>query len=149
MLDCNKPDIKYPMYADLYHAVVSQSAYGNISKQWILDRTVVGNFTPAGSEIKQELVINVDLTQDSALIGRVKCDLRFDSNDDRYSLTNILVTNIRDRKGNLIYKETSGPRSGKATLYEIATQQPFVNPFGRIEHNRVILRRSENQAENV
>ena len=148
-MSCNKPDVTFPMYADLYHAVVQQSAYGNISRQWVLDRTVVGNFIPAGSEIKEELVINVDLTQDSLLIARVKCDLRIDSDDENYALTNILITNIRDRKGKPIYKETSGPRAGESTLYEIATQQPFVNPFGRVEHNRVILRRSENQAENV
>jgi hypothetical protein len=137
------------MLADVYYPVVEQGSYGNISRRWILDKVVAGSFTPAGSEIKGELVINVDLTQDSMLICRVRSDLRISSLDFKNSLTNILLTNIRDDKGNIIYSETSGPRAGRPTLYEVATQQPFVNPFGKIEHYRVVLRRSENQAENV
>lgn len=148
MVDCDKPSVTFPMLADIYYPVVSQDAYGQITKAWTLDKTVSGNFTPAGSEIKEELVINVDISQDSLMIGRVKRDLRYaDSDDEDYGLTNILVTNIRDRNSLVIYKETDGIRSGQPTLFEVATQQPFVNPFGKIEHYRVILRRSENQSE--
>lgn len=149
MVDCSTPDFKFPMLADVYYPLVEQSAYGNITRSWILDKVVVGSFTPAGSEIKEELVINIDLTQDSLLICRVKSDMRVSSLQGNSSLTNILITNIRDNKNNLIYSETSGPRANKGTLFEVATQQPFVNAFGRIEHYRVILRRSENQAENL
>jgi len=149
MTDCSGTNFKFPMLADVYYPVVEQGSYGNISRRWILDKVVAGSFTPAGSEIKGELVINVDLTQDSMLICRVRSDLRISSLDFKNSLTNILLTNIRDDKGNIIYSETSGPRAGRPTLYEVATQQPFVNPFGKIEHYRVVLRRSENQAENV
>jgi hypothetical protein len=137
------------MLADIYYPIVEQSAYGNIKRSWILDKVVAGSFTPAGSEIKEELVINVDLSQDSLLIGRIRSDIRLSSLEDKNSMTNILITNIRDSKNNTIYSETSGPRAGNATLFEVATQQPFVNPFGRIEHYRVILRRSENQAEDL
>jgi hypothetical protein len=137
------------MLADVYYPVIEQGAYGNVSKTWTLDRVVSGNFTPAGSEIKEEIVINVDLSQDSLLICRVKEDLRISSPGVRYAMTNILITNIRDDKGNVIYLETSGPRNGHPTLFEVATQQPFVNPFKRVEHYRVLLRRSENQAENI
>jgi hypothetical protein len=59
------------------------------------------------------------------------------------------VTNIRDRFENPIYLETSGPRNGKSTLFEIATQAPFVNPFGTVEYHKVVLRRSENQGADV
>lgn len=149
MVECSPTNFKLPMLADVYYPVVEQGAYGNVSKTWTLDRAVSGNFTPAGSEIKEEIVINVDLSQDSLLICRVKEDLRISSPGVRYALTNILITNIRDDKGNVIYLETSGPRNGRPTLFEVATQQPFVNPFKRVEHYRVLLRRSENQAENV
>jgi hypothetical protein len=137
------------MLADIYYPVVEQSAYGNISRIWTLDKTVAGSFTPAGSDIKEELIVNVDLTQDSLLICRVRSDVRISSSGGSNSLTNILVTNIRDDKNNVIYLETSGPRVDQPTLFEVATQQPFVNPFGRTEHYRVILRRSENQAATV
>lgn len=148
-MDCSTTNFKFPMLADIYYPVVEQSAYGNITKTWTLDKTVAGSFTPAGSDIKEELVINVDLTQDSLLICRVRSDIRISSLEENNSLTNILITNIRDSKGNVIYYETSGPRADQPTLFEVATQQPFVNAFGRTEHYRVVLKRSENQAENV
>jgi hypothetical protein len=137
------------MIADVYYPVVSQGAYGDIQKTWTLDRTVVGNFSTAGSEIKEELVINVDISKDALLIARVKQDLRYSDADGDYGVTNILVTNIRDRNDIVLYKETDGVRRGQPTLYEIATHQPFFNPFGRIEHYRIILRRSENQSEDL
>jgi hypothetical protein len=149
MTDCSETNFKFPMLADVYYPIVEQGSYGNITRNWILDKVVAGSFTPAGSEIKGELIINIDLTQDSLLICRVRSDLRISSLSFKNSLTNIILTNIRDDKGNVIYLETSGPRAGQPTIYEIATQQPFVNPFGKIEHYRVVLRRSENQAENV
>jgi hypothetical protein len=149
MVVCPPTNFKFPMLADIYYPIVEQSAYGNVSKNWILDKVVAGSFTPAGSEIKEEIVVNVDLSQDSLLICRVREDLRISSFNVRNALTNILVTNIRDSKGNVIYLETSGPRSGQPTLFEVATHQPFINPFQKIEHYRVVLNRSENQAENV
>ena len=146
---CKGTTFAFPLLADVYYPVIEQSAYGNIKKNWMFDKTVAGSFIPAGSEIKEELVVNVDLTQDSLLICRVRDDIRISDREDDNALTNILITNIRDESGNVIYSETAGPRAGKSTLYEVATQQPFVNPFGRIEHYRIILRRSENQAEDV
>jgi hypothetical protein len=137
------------MLADIYYPIIEQGAYGNITKSWIKDNTVAGNFIPAGSEIKEELVVNVDLTQDSLLICRVRSDIRVGTTKTSNAITNILVTDIRNELGQHIYLEKSGPRAGKSTLYEVATQQPFFNPFGRIEHYRVVLRRSENQAEDV
>ena len=149
MIDCSTTSFKFPMLADVYYPIVEQGAYGNVTRTWILDKSVAGSFIPAGSEIKEELVVNVDLKQDSLLICRVRADIRISSLEDPSNLTNILVTNIRNDNGDVIYSETSGPRAGNSTLYEVATQQPFVNPFGRIEHYRLVLRRSENQAENI
>jgi hypothetical protein len=63
-----------------------------------------------------------------------------------YSITNIVITNIRNNLGEIIYNETSGPRSGNPTLFEVATLNPIVGPFGKVEYYKVILRRSENQA---
>ena len=45
--------------------------------------------------------------------------------------------------------ETSGPRSGKSTIFEVATQEPYVGPFGGIEYYNLVIRRSENQAVDV
>jgi hypothetical protein len=148
MIGCNSTDFMFPMMADIFHPIVEQTpGYGTISKTWVLDRTAVCSFTPAGSSAKEEIVPNVDLTQSSLLVGRVKEDIRVSSRENPNSLTNVLISNIKDANGNQIYVETSGPRKGKATIFEVATQQPFTGPFGgSVEYYKVVLRRSENQA---
>ena len=142
---CESTDFMFPMLADVYHPVIEPGAYGGVSKNWLLDRTIAGNFIRAGAETKEELIVNIDLTQDSLLIARVRTDLRISNAKEDNGLTNIVITNIRDAHGTLYYLETSGKRKGKGTVFEIATQQPFVNPFRKIEHYTAILRRSENQ----
>lgn len=139
----------FPMQADVFYPMVEQGAYGNVSKIWSLDKTVVCSFTPSGTAYKEEIKPNVDITQDSILLGRVKKDLRISSKEEGLSITNVVVSNIRDQNCNEIYVETSGPRAGRSTIFEIATQQPFVGPFGNVEYYNVTLRRSENQAVDV
>ena len=146
---CETPDFIYPMQADIYYPIVEQGAYGNVKKQWMLDRTIVGNFIVGGMAMKEEIRANVNITQTALLSGRSKSDPRFSSLDESASVTNIIITNIRDKFGNHLYKETSGIRSGKSTIFEIATVEPFMNPFGGIEYYKTILRRSENQASDV
>ena len=129
---CEQPDYIFPMQADVYYPIVEQGAYGNIKKAWIQDRTIAANFNSAGSATKEEVVPNVNITQKSILIGRCKTDIRVSSLDANNAMTNIILTNIRDKNCNEIYVETSGPRAGKSTIFEIATQEPFVGPFGGI-----------------
>jgi len=79
-------------------------------------------------------------------MGRFRNDPTQSSTESLYSITNIVITNIRDKDGQLIYNESAGPRSGNSTLFEIATLNPIVGAFGKVEYYKVILRRSENQA---
>lgn len=139
-------DFMFPMEAEIFHPIVEQGAYGNVQKTWIMDRAIACNVAPAGSAGKEEVKPNVNITQETLLIGRVKNDLRISDRDSKNSITNIIVTNIKDKNCNQIYIETSGPRAGKATLFEVATQEPYIGPFGGIEYYNVVLRRSENQA---
>jgi hypothetical protein len=149
MTVCETPDFMFPMQASVYHPIVEQGDFGAIKKQWILDRTFACSFSSGGSAFKEEVKPNVNIVQNSILVGRTKSDLRISSRDNKNSLTNILITDIRDQEGNLVYIETSGPRSGKGTLFEIATYEPFVGPFGVVESYKVIIRRSENQTGDV
>lgn len=148
-MSCNTNDFMFPMQAEIYYPIVSQAAYGNVKKQWNLDKKIICNLNFAGSAFKEEVTPNVKITQDSLLIGRVKEDLRISSRDAKLAITNVIVTNIRDKNCNEIYVETAGPRAGKSTIFEIATQEPFVGPFGNVEYYKVILRRSENQAVDI
>jgi hypothetical protein len=146
-MSCNTNDFMFPMQADIYYPIVEQTpGYGNVKKQWVLDSTIICNLTFAGSALKEEIKPNRNIVQDSILVGRVKTDLRISSLEARNSITNVVITNIRDQNCNEIYMETAGPRAGKSTIFEIATQEPFVGPFGGTEYYKVVLRRSENQA---
>lgn len=146
---CETPDFTYPMQADVFYPLVEQGVYGNVKKQWILDKTIIGNFSFIGAAGKEEVTPNVNITQESILLARVKSDIRLSSREVSNSITNVILTNIRDRSGNHIYKETAGPRKGKSTIFEVATVEPFVGPFGSVEYYKLIIRRSENQATDV
>lgn len=148
-MECEPNDFMFPMQADIFYPDVEQSAYGNITKTWKLDRKIACSFNPAGTAFKEEVTPNVDLTFDSLLIGRGRGDIRVSSLQESFSITNIVVSNISDKNGNEIYTETAGPRKGKSTIFEVATIQPFNGPFGSIEYYKIILRRSENQGTTV
>jgi hypothetical protein len=146
MAICEGTTFIFPMLADVYYPIVDQGAYGNVKKTWIHDKTIACNFNSAGTAWKEDVKPNANITQDSVMLGRVRSDIRFSSTDSQNSITNIIVTNIKDKHLNEIYVETSGPRAGKSTLFEVATVEPFVGPFGSVEYYKVIVRRSENQA---
>lgn len=149
MTTCESVNFLYPLLADVYYPIVEQAAYGNIKKQWVLDKTIASNFNSVGSAGKEEITPNVNITRESLLIGRVRTDIRLSTAESRNSVTNILISNIRDSSGNSVYNETSGPRTGKPTIFEIATMEPYVGPFGSVEFYKLIIRRSENQAVDV
>jgi hypothetical protein len=143
---CETTDFTFPLLADIYYPIVEVGGYGNLKKQWVLDKSVACFFNPGGSKYKQDVGTEANINIDSALIGRVRNDPTKSSTESLYSITNIIVTNIRGTDGNLIYTESSGPRSGDSTLFEIATLIPIVGPFGKVEYYKIVLRRSENQA---
>lgn len=149
MTICETTDFTFPMLADVYYPIVEQGAYGNVKKNWVLDKTIACQFNSAGTANKEEIRPEAKLLQDTSLIGRVKSDIRFSSEDERNSITNIIITNVRDKNNNVIYLETSGPRAGQPTIFEIATFDPFVGPFGNVELYRVVLKRSENQGTDL
>lgn len=149
MATCETTSIIFPMLADIYYPIVDQGPYGNVQKNWIHDKTIACNFSSAGSAFKEDVKPNVNITQDTIMLGRTKADIRFSSKNNQNSITNVIVTNIKNKDLNEIYVETAGPRAGKSTLFEVATVEPFTGPFGDVEYYRVVLRRSENQAADL
>jgi len=139
----------FPMLADIYYPIVEQGAYGDVKKNWVLDRTIACQFNSAGTANKEEIRPEVKLLLDNSLIGRVKSDIRFSSEEQKNALTNIVITNIRDKNGNVIYLETSGPRAGQPTIFELATFDPLLGPFGNIEYYKLVVKRSENQGSDL
>lgn len=145
MTICESTDFMYPMLCDIYYPMVGQNVYGQIKKDWVLDRTVATNLAIAGSQEKDEIRPQFLLQVENLLLGRIKSDIRISSNGNENSITNVLVANVRTASGQIIYKETAGPRSGRGSIYELASQEPIVGPFGSIEYYKIVLRRTENQ----
>jgi hypothetical protein len=143
---CESKDFIFPMSAEVFYPTVEQAAYGNVKKTWIHNKTIACYFASAAGAAKEEVVPNVNITQEVVLVGRVRSDIRISSQEAGQSVTNIVVSNIKDMVGNQVYMETSGIRANKATIFEIASQEPVIGPFGNVEHYKVVLRRSENQA---
>lgn len=143
---CEEPDFIFPMQADIYYPIVEQGTYGNVKKTWILDKTIACNFNIVGLAGREEVKPNVNITQENILLGRTKNDIRISDLDVSNAITNVIISNIRDKNERHIYVETSGARAGKSTIYEIASQDPIVGPFGDVEYFKLVIRRSENQA---
>jgi len=142
---CETTDFMYPMLADVYYAIIKQSEYGKAVKEWIFDRTVVCNIESISSRIREEMTPAVFLQYEGRLTGRSRSDIRISSNNENNSITNILITNIRLPGDNIVYRETAGPRTGRGTIYEISSFEPFVGGLQSIEYYNLMLRRSENQ----
>ena len=145
MISCDTTDFIYPMKADIYYPIITQNSYGQANKEWVFDRTISCNATPVGGAGDVELKPEVFLQYDGKLISRSKSDLRTSSSNEDNAISNILITNIRSANDTPIYKETAGPRSGRGTIYEVGTLEPFVGPFGDIEYYKMLWRRTENQ----
>lgn len=143
---CEDTDFMFPMLADIYYPIISQSSYGQPQKEWVYDRSFACNFTTTARKGVEDSTPNAYITLENKLIGRSKSDLRFSSHNNPNATTNILISNIRTKTGELLYRESSGPRNGKGTIFEIATINPFVGVLDTIEYFDIVLRRAENQA---
>ena len=146
---CSTTDFLYPLKADVFYPIVEQGAYGNLTKSWVLDRTIQCNFSPAGTAFSEDVKPNPNINISMLLLGRTKNDLRVTSRDSKESITNVVITNIRNSADVAIYLETAGPRVGKSTIFEIASNEPIVGPFGDIDYYKLVVRRSENQASDL
>jgi hypothetical protein len=142
----NTTDFVYPMLADVYYPIITQGPFGEIKKEWVFDRTISCNATPIGGAGSEQIKPDMFLQYEDKLIVRSKADLRITSKLSQEATTNILITNIRFSTGQLIYKETAGPRANRGTIYEIGTLEPFTGPFNSIEYYKMLWRRTESQA---
>lgn len=143
--NCEVTSFLYPMLADIYYPVITQNEYGKAVKEWIFDRTVSCNAESFSSKTKEEMTPAVFLQYEGKLKARSASDLRVSSKKENNSITNILVANIRLPEDNLVYRETAGPRSGRGTIYEISSFEPFVGGLQTVEYYQMTWRRSENQ----
>lgn len=145
-MECETPDFMFPLYADIYYPIITQGAYNEVKKEWVFDRTIICNASPVGGAGQEDIKPAEFLQYENKLVARSRTDLRVTSLENKQAITNILITNIRNMGGELIYKETAGARKGRGTIYEVATLEPFLGPFNSIEYYKMLWRRSENQS---
>lgn len=145
-MECETPDFTFPLYADIYYPIITQGAYNEVKKEWVFDRTIICNATPVGGAGQEDIKPAEFLQYENRLVARSRTDLRITSTENKQAITNILITNIRNMGGDLIYKETAGTRKNRGTIYEVATLEPFLGPFSTIEYYKMLWRRSENQS---
>lgn len=143
---CDDVDFAYPLLADIYYPRITQGLYNEVKKEWIFDKTIPCYAAPYTGTNRQEIGTDAYLQYDSQLVARSRKDIRTSSNEEDNAATNILITNIRSSSGDIVYKETAGPRSGKGTIYEIARIEPFLGAFGEVEYYNMVWRRTENQS---
>lgn len=144
-MSCETIDFLYPFFADVYYPTVTQTTSGKIKKEWTLDKTIVCNAASVGGAGTEEIKPEVFVQYEGKLIARSKSDIRIMADGTSQSATNILITNIQNCSGEVIYKETSGPRTGEGTVYELATIEPFIGPFGTIEYYKMLWRKTGSQ----
>ena len=142
---CETTDFIYPMKADIYYPIITQGEYGQPKKDWVFDRTIICNATSVGGAGEEVVKPESFLQYRDKLIARTKNDPRISTNTSSNAVTNILITNIRTADDLVVYKETAGVRAGRATIYEVATVEPYIGPFGSIEFFKMLWRRAENQ----
>jgi hypothetical protein len=145
MDSCEVTDFMFPMKADIYFPILQQGDYGQPKKDWVYDRTITCNATPVGGLGTEDIKPEAFLQYENKLIARTVNDPRISSNKSSNAITNILITNIRDANDVIIYRESAGARSGRGTIYEVATVEPFTGPFGSTEYYKMLWRRTENQ----
>lgn len=145
MTVCETTDFMYPMLADVYYPIITQGDYGQPKKDWVFDKTIACNATSVGGAGEENIKPETFLQYENKLIARTKSDPRISSQKDTNAITNILITNIRFASNEIVYKETAGVRAGRATIFEVATVEPYVSPFNTVEYYKMLWRRAENQ----
>ena len=141
------------MIADVYYSNVEQLDSGAIEKTWAFDRSVPcelksGSFN---TEMRYALqTFDEFFSYPTILYGRFKEGVDTDASGFAREITEILITNIRTNdsctevQSDPLFVE---PRDGEMVpiVYEVRNLSPFINPWGRPEHFKVQLKRSDNQ----
>ena len=143
-------NILYPMTADIYYAVETQSEYGNMTRTWQFDRTVnCSAITATSGELNAELKVKDKFFDyNSSLFFRTNEDIRKSSSGKYYAITALAVTNMRDPNGDPVWINTENLKTKAETVktkYEVKTIIPSFDMFHNIGMYRIFLTRSANQ----
>jgi hypothetical protein len=133
----------YPMTANVCYSIEDQNDFGEITKTWVNDRTIrcsaIKNEPSSG--INKSVQTQAFLTYSIIIDLRTKEDILVSSDGLAYRPTEILITNIKDDNGNIIWKETID----EPTNFEVLAIEPMFDPFHKLDGNRIMLGRADLQ----
>lgn len=135
----------FPLKADVYYAVNQQDDFGDISKQWSYDQTINLSLSMSTNYKDQNIQPAQMFFVQDMLNGKCKVDPRISSDGSPFSMTDVLLTNIRGVDNEPIYVETAGARVGLSTVYELTGLLPHNGPFGKVDYYKIVIARSDAQ----
>jgi hypothetical protein len=141
----NLDGLYYPMTADIYYATSIQDAFGEFDKKWQKDRTVKCSAIKErpDSKIRPALVTEKFLQYDFRINMRTNENIQLGSDDNIYPITDILIRNIKDPSGTIVWDEYYNDN----TSFEIQAAEPMFNELHNLNGYRILLVRSDRQVK--
>lgn len=142
-------DILYPMTAEVYYAENKQDALGSMKKTWVYDRTI--NCSAISQMADKTTLTNESTTYktvfeiNSDVILRTGDNIQKKKNGSFFPITEILITDIKDSKGDYVWEDVLG----KKVQFEVKTFVPGYGPDHDVSFYRAYLARSSKQQEVV
>jgi len=135
----------YPMTADVYYSTTEQTELGEFNKVWYKDRTVACSAIKErpDSKIRPALETQKFIQYDFRINMRTPENIQKATDDKIYTIGNILIRNIKDSAGNMVWDEFNNEN----TSFEIQAAEPMFNEFHNVEGFRVLLVRSDRQVK--
>ena len=135
----------YPLRADVYYSTTTQNKFGELVREWYLDKIISCRVASSTNYKDQNVFPEQRMHVSDQINVQTPEDVRVDSLGEVHSLTDILISAIRIPCGQQLYIETVGERKGMPSLYEVAAFSPHVDPFNTLDYIKLVLNRSDEQ----
>jgi hypothetical protein len=141
----NLDNLYYPMTADIYYSKTQQDDFGEFDRTWQKDRTIQCSAIKErpDSKIRPALETDKFLQYDFRINMRTNDNIQKSSTDVLYPITEILVRNLKDPAGNLVWDEYYNEN----TSFEIQAAEPMFNDLHILAGYRILLVRSDRQVK--
>lgn len=135
----------YPMIADIYYPTVEQNAIGEMERTWRFDRQIRCSAIKErpSSRMANAMQAQRFIEYDFSLDFRTDEDILISSDDEVYAVSDVVLTNIRDSAGTLVWFE----KTNYPTSFEVRNIEPMFDPFHNLFGYRIYLKRSDAQVE--
>jgi len=142
-------DIYFSMTADIYYSTETQNDFGQVVQEWYKDREIKCSAITSyvGRTLSQDMRPDQFMDYSNFLYMRTNEDIRVlfqdqeNQNSEAKGLNEILISNIKNEKGVVLYKDYSKP-----TIYEIRTIVPSFDEFSNLNYYRTFISRAQDQS---